>query len=84
MRQKDEELQKLYVERRTSTAATGEEGQLPKQEENPPHFSMWQKIKLGVCMGLVTIVLAMVEMEIEFTDKTHWEMCWIGIVNGTC
>ena len=36
---------------------------------------MWQKIKLGVCVGLVTIVFAMVEMEIEFTDKTHWEIC---------
>ena len=31
---------------RRSTTATDEEGQLLEPEENPPHFSMWQKMKL--------------------------------------
>ena len=28
----------------------------------------------GVCVELVTFALAMVEMEIEFTEKTDWEI----------
>lgn len=70
------------MESRNSIAATGEEGRLLEPEENPPHFSTQRKIKLvagGVCMGLVTFVLAMVEMEIEVTEKTDWEICvgWV-------
>ena len=60
--QTNEELQQLYyVERCNSTAATGEEGQLLQQEENPPHFSLWWKVKLvagAVFMGLVAHFLA--------------------------
>jgi len=57
-------------------------GQLLEPEENQPHFSMWQKIRLvagGVCVGLATLVPALVEVEIEFTEKTDWEICvgWV-------
>ena len=34
------------MERRRSAASTGEESQLLEPEENPPHFPLWQKIKL--------------------------------------
>ena len=64
LREKDEELQQLYLETRQSTAATGEY-QLFETEGNA-YFSMWRKIKLvggGVWMGLVTLLLAMVEVE---------------------
>ena len=73
VRQKDKELEQLYVERRHSTAATGEEGQLLALEENPPHFTLWRKIKLfagGVFIGLVAFALAMIEIEMKFTERT--------------
>ena len=38
----------------------------------------------AVFVGLVTFVLAMVEMEITFTENADWEMCWILFLNGTC
>jgi len=34
------------LDRRHSTAATREEGQLLEPEGNAPHFSMWRKINL--------------------------------------
>ena len=73
MRQKDKELHQLYVERRHSTGATGEEGQLLAPEESPPHFSLWKKIKLvsaGVCVGLVAFALTMIEIEMKFMERT--------------
>ena len=73
LRQKDKELEQLCVERRHSTAATGEELRLLEPEENPSHLSLWQKIKLvagGVCVGLVTFAITMVELEITFTERT--------------
>ena len=52
--------------KRHCAAATGEEGQLLEHNENPPHFLLWQKIKLvvgGVFVGLVAFVLSVIEIE---------------------
>jgi hypothetical protein len=76
LRQKDEELEQLYLDRRKCIAST-EGGQLLEHEEKPPRFSMWQKVKYvagGVFVGLVSPVLAMVGVEITFTENTDWEI----------
>jgi len=78
LKQKDVELEQLYVKRMHCAAATGQEVQLLGHEENPPHFSLWRKIKLvagGVLVGLVAFVLTVIEIEIEFTDKSDWKIC---------
>jgi len=43
-----------------------------ESEENPPHFSLWRKMKIvigGVLVGLVAFALAMIE--ISFTETTE-------------
>jgi len=78
LKQKDVELEQLYVKRMHCAAATGEGGQFLEHEENPTLFSLWQKIKLvagGVLVGLVAFALVMAEIEIEFTDKADWKIC---------
>ena len=40
LRQKDSEVEQLRI-----AAATDEDSQSLEHELNPPHFSMWQKIK---------------------------------------
>ena len=79
LQEKDVELEQLYVKRMHCAATTGEEGHLLEQEETPPHFSLWRKVKLvacGVLVGLVAFVLVMAEIEIKFTDETDWKICF--------
>ena len=52
LKEKDKQLEQLYVERAHCIDATDEEDQELDLEEDPPHFSMWQKIKyvaISIC-----------------------------------
>jgi len=76
LREKDGEMQQLYLETRNSTAATCED-QLLKREGNI-HFSMWRKTKLlagGVFVGLVAFFTLFVTWEVEYVTTKKWEIC---------
>jgi hypothetical protein len=73
LRQKHDEMEELYLDRRMCNPSTEED-----HEENRPRFSLWQKIKYvagGIFMGLVTLVITMTEVEIIPMVNQDWDIC---------
>jgi hypothetical protein len=72
LQERDNEFQQLYVEKRHCIATTGEEGQLQELEENPPHFSMWQKMKYVAVSIFSDLYVNMVYYFVINTLPTEW------------